>query len=126
MQASSEGSEHRLAVYGSLAPGRKNHWVLEGMPGSWSPGVVRGELHPYGWGATEGYPAMTYDEKGPQVDVQVFESNALPDHWQRIDEFEGVQYVRTLVPVAMADGRNLLCNIYELNRGLLAARGSGQ
>jgi len=126
MQASAEGSENRLAVYGSLAPGKKNHWMLEGVPGTWSPGTVRGSLHPYGWGATEGYPAMTYDEAGAEIQVQVFESALLPQHWQRIDEFEGVQYVRTLVPIAMADGRNLLCNIYELNRGLLAARVIGQ
>jgi gamma-glutamylcyclotransferase (GGCT)/AIG2-like uncharacterized protein YtfP len=68
---------------------------------------------------------MTYDESGSDIEVQVFESDALPEHWKRIDDFEGVQYVRTLVPVSMPDGRMLLCNIYELNRGLLGARVSG-
>jgi gamma-glutamylcyclotransferase (GGCT)/AIG2-like uncharacterized protein YtfP len=51
-------SECRLAVYGSLAPGRENHWVLAGMSGAWQKGSVRGRLHPEGWGATEGYPAI--------------------------------------------------------------------
>ena len=125
MPANVEGSDNRLAVYGSLAPGRKNHWVLAGIAGTWSAGKVRGQLHPHGWGATEGYPAMTYDENGSEIEVEVFESGALPEHWKRVDEFEGVQYVRTLVPVSMADGRTLLCNIYELNRGLLGARFSG-
>jgi gamma-glutamylcyclotransferase (GGCT)/AIG2-like uncharacterized protein YtfP len=126
MPASDEESAHRLAVYGSLAPGKKNAWVLAGVAGTWTAGIVRGQLHPYGWGATEGYPAMTYDEAGTEIAVQVFESSELPQHWQRLDEFEGVQYVRTLVPIVLADGRNLLCNIYELNRGLLGARVSGQ
>jgi gamma-glutamylcyclotransferase (GGCT)/AIG2-like uncharacterized protein YtfP len=123
MQADAkEGSEKRLAVYGSLAPGRSNHWVLEGLQGNWSPGTVRGEFHQQGWGATQGFPAMTYDENGQDITVQVFESEELPSEWVRIDQFEGVEYVRTLVPVVMSDGRTLLCNIYELNRGLLGAR----
>lgn len=65
---------------------------------------------------------MTYDENGQEIPVQVFESEELSLDWPRIDQFEGVEYVRTLVPVAMRDGRTLLCNIYELNRGLLGAK----
>lgn len=117
-----EGSEKRLAVYGSLAPGKSNHWVLEGLRGKWSVGTVRGEFHEQGWGATQGFPAMTFAESGQEIPVQVFESEELPTEWARIDQFEGVEYVRTLVPVAMHDGRTLLCNIYELNRGLLGAK----
>ena len=117
-----DGSENRLAVYGSLAPGQANHWVLEALRGTWSRGIVRGKLHQHGWGSAQGYPAMTYDENGQEIPVQVFESEELSLDWPRIDQFEGVEYVRTLVPVAMRDGRTLLCNIYELNRGLLGAK----
>jgi len=106
----------RLAVYGTLAPGRKNHWVLERLKGTWFAGTVRGHLHPEGWGATQGYPALVYDESGPEVPVQVFESSDLPKHWSRIDEFEGPQYRRTTVPVVLSSGRKTQCHIYELNR----------
>jgi len=105
----------RLAVYGTLAPGRKNHWVLAGLHGTWFSGTARGHLHPEGWGAT-GYPELVYDEGGPEVDVQVFESSELPKHWARIDEFEGSQYRRTIVPAVLSSGRKVQCHVYELNR----------
>lgn len=110
-------SEYRLAVYGSLAPGRKNHWVLAGMNGVWQKGSVRGHLHQEGWGATEGYPAIALDPRGDDVEVQVFESEDLPAHWKRIDEFEGPDYRRVIVDVLMdVSALATPCNIYELNR----------
>jgi len=45
----------RLAVYGSLQPGRENHYLLAKYPGSWSRGRVRGDLVNAGWGAAGGY-----------------------------------------------------------------------
>ena len=107
----------RLSGYGTLAPGRKNHWVLEGLKGTWSAGTVRGHLHAKGWGATDGYPALVQDEGGPEVAVQMFESAELPFHWKRIDEFEGPGYRRTVVPVRMSSGEVVRCHIYELNQG---------
>ena len=106
----------RLAVYGTLAPGRKNHWVLEGLKGTWSAGTVRGHLHQEGWGATEGYPALVHDESGPEVEVQVLESDELRAQWKRIDDFEGPGYQRSVVPVLLSSGQKVLCHIYELNR----------
>lgn len=116
MQAPSDDATTRLAVYGTLAPGRKNHWVLADLKGTWSPGTVRGHLHHEGWGATDGYPALVHDESGPEVPVQVFESHELIAHWRRIDEFEGPQYRRTAVPVILSSGQTVQCQIYELNR----------
>ena len=112
-----EGHEKRLAVYGTLAPGRENHWVIEGLRGTWTQGTVRGHLHQEGWGATRGYPAMKFDASGPEIQVQVFESDDLPSHWVRIDEFEGREYRRTVVPVSLADGKVKSCYIYALNEG---------
>src|ERR1700751_4068590 len=89
---------NRLAVYGTLAPGRENYWVLAGLKGTWSQGTVRGYLFAEGWGASQGYPAMTYDARGSEIAVQVFESDDLPRHWARIDEFEGPEYRRVVVP----------------------------
>ena len=82
----------RLAVYGSLAPGRPNHHRLRGLSGRWIDGTVRGHLHQEGWGAELGYPGIVLDLDGPTVGVQLFESPDLPDHWTRLDEFEGSGY----------------------------------
>jgi gamma-glutamylcyclotransferase (GGCT)/AIG2-like uncharacterized protein YtfP len=57
-----------------------------------------------------------YDEDGPEVPVQVFESSELPKHWTRLDEFEGSQYRRTTVPVVLSSRQKVQCHIYELNR----------
>ena len=50
---------------------------------------MRRRLVPEGWGATLGYPALVLDPTGPVVEVQLFESNDLPAHWPRLDDFEG-------------------------------------
>jgi gamma-glutamylcyclotransferase (GGCT)/AIG2-like uncharacterized protein YtfP len=65
---------------------------------------VRGVLVEEGWGATLGFPALTFDPAGPPVAVWVFESSALPEHWERLDAFEGDGYRRVVVDVATASG----------------------
>ena len=52
--------QHRLVVYGSLAPGESNHDKLDGVDGVWEPGVVHGVLHDRGWDARLGYPARRW------------------------------------------------------------------
>jgi gamma-glutamylcyclotransferase (GGCT)/AIG2-like uncharacterized protein YtfP len=97
-------TEQRLATYGSLAPGRPNHHQLDGLEGRWFTGHVNGTLVQAGWGSEIGYPALILDPDGPAVDVQVFESAALPAHWPRLDEFEGAGYERVLVTINTSDG----------------------
>jgi gamma-glutamylcyclotransferase (GGCT)/AIG2-like uncharacterized protein YtfP len=92
-------TQHRLVVYGSLAPGEPNHHQLDGIHGVWERGVVHGELHDRGWGARIGYPALEWQPDGPTVDVHLFSSEQLPEHWARLDQFEGKEYRRCLVPV---------------------------
>lgn len=94
----------RLAVYGTLAPGRPNHHQLGGLTGTWRPGTVDGMLVEQGWGAALGYPALVLDPAGPPVAVQIFESADLPDHWDRLDAFEGAGYLRVAVDVATQGG----------------------
>ncbi len=96
---------HRLAIYGTLAPGEVNHSQIAGIPGQWSEGFVRGELAYTGWGAEHGFPALTWRPDGPRVDVQLFTSPELDRHWQRLDDFEGEGYCRILVPVEDEPGR---------------------
>jgi gamma-glutamylcyclotransferase (GGCT)/AIG2-like uncharacterized protein YtfP len=97
-------AEMRLAVYGTLAPGRVNHHQLAGLNGDWRRGSVRGHLVEAGWGATLGFPALSLDPDGPVVDVLLFESPDLPAHWERLDAFEGDGYRRVVTTVRTDDG----------------------
>ena len=109
----SRGSTCRLAVYGSLAPGRPNHHQLSDLAGRWIEGTVRGRLRQEGWGAELGYPGLVLDPGGPTVGVQLFDSPDLADHWTSLDEFEGSGYLRTVTAVSTAEG-DLLASIYVL------------
>ena len=105
---------HHLAIYGSLAPGRSNHAVVESIHGTWLDGVVRGTLHDAGWGSGEGFPGMTWNPSGDRIPVKVLKSEVLAAHWQRLDDFEGSGYRRILVPVDTDNGGLLVANIYEV------------
>lgn len=96
--------ETRLAVYGSLAPGRPNHHQLSDLQGEWRAGSVRGRLVAEGWGAQLGFPGLVLDPEGDEIEVQVLASPDLPHHWARLDAFEGDGYRRVTARVAMEDG----------------------
>lgn len=103
-QGFARGPETRLVAYGTLGPGRPNHHQLSHLPGRWLVGHVRGSLIEAGWGAELGYPGLVLDEEAPELEVDVFESSALPEHWDRLDAFEGPGYRRVTVDVATAEG----------------------
>jgi gamma-glutamylcyclotransferase (GGCT)/AIG2-like uncharacterized protein YtfP len=106
-------AHHRLAVYGSLAPGRSNHDQLQGLHGQWHSGcIVRGDLADRGWGAGLGYPTLRWSPSGPAVPVDMFVSDELPRHWGRLDEFEGPDYQRIVVPVFAGAGVVAIANLY--------------
>jgi gamma-glutamylcyclotransferase (GGCT)/AIG2-like uncharacterized protein YtfP len=109
------GPDTRLATYGTLAPGRPNHGQLTGLSGRWLVGHVRGSLVQAGWGADFGYPGLILDPRGPLVEVDVFESSALPQHWHRLDAFEGPGYRRVAIDVSTAEGV-LPASIYVLTK----------
>jgi gamma-glutamylcyclotransferase (GGCT)/AIG2-like uncharacterized protein YtfP len=69
--------------------------------------------HTAGWGAELGYPGLILDAHGPLVEVDVFESSALPEHWHRLDAFEGPGYHRVAIDVTTAEGA-LAASIYVL------------
>jgi gamma-glutamylcyclotransferase (GGCT)/AIG2-like uncharacterized protein YtfP len=108
---------HRLAVYGSLAPGRPNHQQLARLHGVWFPGVVRGRLLQAGWGAWIGYPGLVLDADGTIIEVQVFESADLTGHWSRLDDFEGAAYQRVSTTIHTEAGA-VAAHIYVLRDGL--------
>jgi gamma-glutamylcyclotransferase (GGCT)/AIG2-like uncharacterized protein YtfP len=51
--------------------------------------------------------------EGPLVAVEVFESEALREHWAGLDTFEGPGYRRVATDVSTAEGR-LRASIYVL------------
>ena len=110
----SEQPIHRLAVYGSLAPGRSNHHHLADVPGTWRRGWVRGTLIEAGWGAAVGYPGIRLDAGGEPVDVCVLESTQLAEHWDRLDDFEGAEYRRVEVDIRGLATEAVTGFIYEL------------
>ena len=80
--------ENRLFVYGTLAPNEPNAHILAPLSGAWQAATVIGQVHPEGWGATMGYPAI---KRGGADGVKgfVLESPDLPSFWEELDEFEG-------------------------------------
>ncbi len=104
----------RLFVYGTLAPGRPNEHVLDEIEGSWEDATVTGTLHPEGWGATMGYPAIVLGEAGDEVEGSLFSSDELSHHWARLDEFEGKAYERVLAVVRLRDNSTVDAYVYAL------------
>lgn len=113
------GAGLRLAVYGTLAPGEPNHHHLSDLAGQWrGGGSVTGTLEALGWGADMGFPALRWSADGDAVAVQLLVSEELPAHWPRLDEFEGGQYLRILVPVRFAGGGVEIANLYAAHPSL--------
>lgn len=102
------GASCRLAAYGTLRPGESNHHWLDGIEGTWQDGYVLGEL-----GEADGYPILRLDPRGDRIPVGVFVSAGLPDHWHRLDGFEGTNYRRSLCAVHDDSGGLIVANVYE-------------
>ena len=112
-----EFPSRRLAVYGSLAPGKKNHHVIAGIEGNWRRALLRGSLRNEGWGAGEGFPGFLWDGTYTAIAAQVFSSPDLQNYWPRLDQFEGEEYQRILVPAEIDGGKIEICNVYALAKG---------
>lgn len=111
--------DNRLFVCGTLAPDRANDHVLENVPGSWEPAAVRGELVQLGWGADLGFPALVLREDAAEVAGFLFTSAALPEHWSRLDDFEGQGYERVPARAQRQDGGLVDAYVYVARqRGL--------
>ena len=111
-----EDGPARLAVYGTLAPGRPNHGQLEHLAGQWFSGSVRGRLHEAGWGADLGFPGLVLDDAGDVIEVKILESEHLRSEWPRLDDFEGPGYRRVVVSASTAGG-SVPAYIYVLADG---------
>jgi gamma-glutamylcyclotransferase (GGCT)/AIG2-like uncharacterized protein YtfP len=57
---------------------------------------------------------LILDPSGQVIEVYIFESSELPNHWLRLDEFEGVGYRRVVTQVCTVDG-DLDASIYVID-----------
>ncbi|MDJ0880064.1 MAG: gamma-glutamylcyclotransferase family protein [Gammaproteobacteria bacterium] len=106
----------RLFVYGTLAPGRANHKILQDILGSWEPATTRGTLLEKGWGAALGYPAMIPSASGDEIQGYLFSSEDLAENWPMLDDFEGEGYERVTVTVSVEGNNNVEAYVYALKR----------
>lgn len=106
----------KLFVYGTLAPGRANHNVVENIPGQWEAATLRGKLLHEGWGSTLGFPGVIPSDEGDEVEGFVLSSNHLSEYWPMLDEFEGEGYNRVPVLVKSRNGEKIEAYVYVLNQ----------
>ncbi len=102
-----DSPETKLIVYGSLAPGGSNHFILAGLVGEWYPCRIRGHLGTY-----RGFKSFRYDPEGPEHDAWVLESTDLPRIIPDLDDFEGEAYQRVII-AAEVSGRQVRAQVYE-------------
>ena len=106
---------NKLFVYGTLAPGKPNEHFLSVLAGSWQPARVKGHLLEAGWGADAGCPGVKLDSNGDDVNGLIFTSVDLEDNWEKLDNFEGDEYLQVLVSAELEDGSTQQVYIYELS-----------
>lgn len=106
-------SQH-LIVYGSLAPGGPNHGLLSDLSGEWLKGCVTGELLERGWSAAMSYPALRWCPEGGEIEAYLLVSPSLDSIWERLDEFEGLEYKRIWAPFLSSDGDVHVGNVYAM------------
>ena len=102
-----DNPDHRLIVYGSLAPGGMYHGLVADLPGTWEEIVIRGRL-----GAYWGFKTFQFDAAGPEHPAWLLTSAALPEKFPELDAFEGEGYRRTIIPAGVG-GREVMAHIYE-------------
>ncbi|PSR57443.1 gamma-glutamylcyclotransferase [Adhaeribacter arboris] len=109
--------EKSLIIYGSLAPNKPNHAVVEHIKGEWKKGIVRGKLENVGWGAALGYLGFKHCRKKDQQKISMFAliSDELVSNWQMLDEFEGDEYRRILAKYELDTGEIGVGYIYAIN-----------
>lgn len=108
----------RLFVYGTLAPGRSNHGMMQAIPGAWEPATLKGYRLDEGWAARTGYPGIAPSGPDHEVSGYVFSSEHLCEHWARLDDFEGDSYRRIRVTITTRSGDVVEAHVYAIYRGI--------
>ena len=102
-----DNPETRLIVYGSLAPGGTNAFMLAGLVGEWHPCRIRGHLGTY-----RGFKSFRYDPQGPEHPAWLLSCAELSRVILELDDFEGEEYERRIIP-ARVNGRSVMAQVYE-------------
>jgi gamma-glutamylcyclotransferase (GGCT)/AIG2-like uncharacterized protein YtfP len=74
---------------------------------------VRGWTYDITWGPGAGYPGITLDPDGNEIEVDVLESDRLGKFWRTLDDYEGAGYTRIRTTVLTGDGTTVTAWIYE-------------
>lgn len=91
--------DERLVIYGTLAPGKPNHYVIEDLRGDYCDCSVHGRIS-----EADGLPYFTWAPSADSLDAQLFSCRQLPEMWNELDRFEGEGYKRRLIPATTDDG----------------------
>ena len=113
--------EKSLIIYGTLAPGKPNHHIVENIKGEWIKAIVRGKLENKGWGADLGYKAFRHTniEEQVKIDAYILLSEELVANWHYLDEFEGNGYKRILAKYELENGEIGVGYIYATNDNIV-------
>ncbi|NIA70765.1 gamma-glutamylcyclotransferase [Pelagibius litoralis] len=111
----------KLAVYGTLAPGKVNHHHIADLGGNWADTALRGTLGQVPQGIHQGLPGLCLDPAAAPMPVKLLVSVRLAAAWARLDAFEGEEMQRLLVPLERDGAFAGLANIYSLRRSMIAA-----
>ncbi len=110
---------HKLAIYGTLAPGEVNHQQIAGLGGQWSNAALRGHRGTIDQGIHRGLPGLRLDPHGPVMAVKLLVSIKLPGAWVRLDRFESTEMQRLLVPLEQGGRLVGVANVYTLRRAMM-------
>jgi gamma-glutamylcyclotransferase (GGCT)/AIG2-like uncharacterized protein YtfP len=102
-----DNPETRLIVYGSLAPGGSNAFLLAGFPGEWHRCYIRGHMGEY-----RGFKSFRYDPQGPEHAAWLLVSDELFRALPYLDDFEGEEYERIIIPAKVGE-TYLMAQVYE-------------
>lgn len=88
-----------LAAYGALRPGEVLHHVVAPLGGTWTPGMLHGDLV-----EEDDWLVLRCRRGGPEVPAMVLRSDALLGAWTDLDRVEGDGYRRAPVVVSVPGG----------------------
>jgi hypothetical protein len=84
-------------------PNCPNAYVLENIVGKFVPATVKGKLIDAGWSAGMGYPGIRLEMGNDTIHGFLFYSDNLINHWEKLDIFEGEEFIRMPVVATRDD-----------------------
>jgi hypothetical protein len=107
LEINPQNPEESLIVYGSLAPGGLNAFLLGGLIGEWYHCHIRGDMGNY-----RGFKSFRYDPEGPEHPAWLLVSPELPWIIFDLDDFEGEEYERVVIPARVGE-QLVMAQLYE-------------